>query len=193
MVHRAIAKRLSRQDWVDAALRSTAQVGLENVSVEALAKTLNATKGSFYWHFTDRAELVDAALAEWQRRTTTEVFDGIGHTPTEDPVARLMDRVLSLGRADDEAADWRIMLAAEHPQIGPAVARAHAVRIGLVTDLLIRRGFDPGRAEARARVAYAAYLGNRMLMHSSGTGKRPDSAALKREFLAAIQGDRPGR
>ena len=60
MVQRAIAKRLSRQDWVDAALRSTAQVGLENVSVEALAKTLNATKGSFYWHFTDRAELVDA-------------------------------------------------------------------------------------------------------------------------------------
>ncbi|MCB0892947.1 MAG: helix-turn-helix transcriptional regulator, partial [Propionibacteriaceae bacterium] len=56
MVQRAIAKRLSRQDWVDAALRSTAQVGLENVSVEALAKTLNATKGSFYWHFTDRAE-----------------------------------------------------------------------------------------------------------------------------------------
>ena len=84
-------------------MRSTAQVGLENVSVEALAKTLNATKGSFYWHFTDRAELVDAALAEWQRRTTTEVFDGIGHAPTEDPVARLMDRVLSLGRADDEA------------------------------------------------------------------------------------------
>ena len=105
MVQRAIAKRLSRQDWVDAALRSTAQVGLENVSVEALAKTLNATKGSFYWHFTDRAELLDAALAEWQRRTTTEVFDGIGHAPTEDPVARLMDRVLSLGRADDEAAE----------------------------------------------------------------------------------------
>ena len=82
----------------------------------------------------------------------------------------------SVGRDD---VGWRLLVARK---IGQMVAYQ-----------LIRRGFSPGQAEARARVAYAAYLGNRMLMHSSGTGKRPDSAALKREFLAAIQGCRPGR
>ena len=71
---------------------------------------------------------------------------------------------------------------------GPVVARAHTVRIGYVTDLLVARGFDRPRAEARARVAYAAYLGNRMLMHSRQSGDAPDAAALKREFLAAILG-----
>lgn len=188
MPRTATAKRLSRQDWVEAALRSTAESGLENVSVEALAKGLRATKGSFYWHFDDRAALIDATLAEWERRTTTAVLTPMDEAPAEDALALLTDRVLSLGRAEDEAADWRILLAADHPQIGPVVARAHAVRIGYVSNLLVARGFDRARAEARARVAYAAYLGNRMLMHSHNPGDAPDAAALKREFLAAILG-----
>ncbi len=35
-------------------------------AIELLAKKLQVTKGSFYWHFKDRRDLVDAVLEEWK-------------------------------------------------------------------------------------------------------------------------------
>ena len=48
----------SKQAWLDAAYATFRSEGLAAVRVEPLARSLGATKGSFYWHFHDRAELV---------------------------------------------------------------------------------------------------------------------------------------
>jgi AcrR family transcriptional regulator len=53
---------LSKADWTEAALDALAGDGLSNVAVEPLARRLGATKGSFYWHFANRAELIAATL-----------------------------------------------------------------------------------------------------------------------------------
>ena len=53
--------RLSRDDWAGAALDALSG-GLGAVAVEPLAARLGATKGSFYWHFRNRDELIAAAL-----------------------------------------------------------------------------------------------------------------------------------
>ncbi|MDQ6732181.1 MAG: TetR/AcrR family transcriptional regulator, partial [Actinomycetota bacterium] len=53
---------LSRTDWTEAALLALAHDGLAGVAVQPLARRLGATKGSFYWHFADRAELIAATL-----------------------------------------------------------------------------------------------------------------------------------
>jgi AcrR family transcriptional regulator len=36
------------------------------VRVEVLARDLGVSKGSFYWHFRDRGELLDKLLARWE-------------------------------------------------------------------------------------------------------------------------------
>ena len=56
----------SADDWVDAAYRRFNEGGLAAVRVEAVARDLGATKGSFYWHFTDRGALVDDVLTRWE-------------------------------------------------------------------------------------------------------------------------------
>ena len=62
--------RLSREDWIEAALQALADGGPREVAVERLAARLGATKGSFYWHFADREELISEALATWEREAT---------------------------------------------------------------------------------------------------------------------------
>jgi glycosyltransferase involved in cell wall biosynthesis len=47
--------------------------------VEPLAKDLGVTKGSFYWHFRDRADLLEAMLEEWRRRVSAM---GLEHAVT---------------------------------------------------------------------------------------------------------------
>ena len=55
---------LTAADWAQAALQLIAEAGLGALTVEALAARLGVTKGSFYWHFSGRSDLLAAALAE---------------------------------------------------------------------------------------------------------------------------------
>src|SRR4051794_41644168 len=66
---------LTGSDWTEAALEALARGGLTAVAVEPIAKSLGATKGSFYWHFADRNALLESALELWERRGTQR---GIG-------------------------------------------------------------------------------------------------------------------
>ena len=43
-----------------------AEEGVAAVAVEALARRLGVTKGSFYWHFKNREALLQAALKRWE-------------------------------------------------------------------------------------------------------------------------------
>src|SRR5260221_12707598 len=66
-------RRLTRDDWITAALAAIADGGLAAVGVEPLAARLGATKGSFYWHFKNRDALLEAAIRRWEKETTTDV------------------------------------------------------------------------------------------------------------------------
>ncbi len=59
--------RLSAEDWEDAALSLIAEQGVGALAVEALARQLGVTKGSFYWHFRTREALLQAALERWEQ------------------------------------------------------------------------------------------------------------------------------
>src|SRR6266571_4302142 len=50
--------RLSQDDWVDAAVQVLLHEGPDGVAVQPLARRLKTTKGSFYWHFSSREELL---------------------------------------------------------------------------------------------------------------------------------------
>ena len=47
--------------WIEAAFRRACGRGIDAVRVDPLAKQLGVTRGSFYWHFKDRAALRGAA------------------------------------------------------------------------------------------------------------------------------------
>ena len=57
--------RLDAEAWIAAASDALAEGGIDAVRVEPLAKALDITKGSFYWHFADRRALIDATLEAW--------------------------------------------------------------------------------------------------------------------------------
>ena len=56
--------------------------GVAAVAVEPLAKVLQTTKGSFYWHFADRNALLEATLELWELRDTDRVMASLDETRT---------------------------------------------------------------------------------------------------------------
>src|SRR5437763_15488297 len=65
--------RLDAEAWIAAAFDALAEGGIDAVRVEPLAKALDITKGSFYWHFADRHALLDAMLAAWTDGRVTAI------------------------------------------------------------------------------------------------------------------------
>lgn len=148
---------LSRDDWALAAFLILAERGPSAVAVEPIAARLGATKGSFYWHFPNRAALVAAALELWETRGTEDLIAELSALP--DPVERLR-RVLAEAFADDQGgrAEAAVLAAADDPVVGPVVRRVTERRLAFLATTFSDLGHDD-EAQQRARLAYAAYVG----------------------------------
>ena len=61
---------LTPETWIDAATAVLVDQGIDHVRVAVLAGELNVTRGSFYWHFRDREDLLRRVLQAWSERAT---------------------------------------------------------------------------------------------------------------------------
>jgi AcrR family transcriptional regulator len=150
---------LTREDWADAALRALAAGGVGAVSINALAKQLGASRGSFYWHFADRAALIEAALLRWEQTGTTEIVDELERIT--DPRLQLRYGVqaafANLEEGDIEAA---LAAHASDPLVAPVLERVAMARLRALHQVFERMGFDADAAAVRAKIAFAIYLGH---------------------------------
>jgi AcrR family transcriptional regulator len=151
-------RRLTRRDWEFAALRAVARGGIAAISIEALARELGATRGSFYWHFTSRYALIEAALAYWRREATDAVIAEVGAEP--DPRRRLR-RILEYAVTIDPIIGLEPALTAQadHPAVTPVLRQVTSARIAFLSDCYVDLGLSPDMARRQALIAYAAYLG----------------------------------
>jgi AcrR family transcriptional regulator len=151
-------KALTPDDWAYAALRALARGGVAAVSIEALARELGATRGSFYWHFPHRDAVLVAALVLWERLATDAFIDRAQAQP--DPRERLRGLIRDAIRTDPvPGLEPSITANAAHPAVAPVLRRVTARRIEYLARCYAELGATRAVARRRAVVAYAAYLG----------------------------------
>lgn len=167
----------SADDWVDAAYERFNAGGLRAVRVEAVARELGTTKGSFYWHFTDRPALVRAVTERWEARETDRFIadaERPGGLPRE-RLARLFAEVAERSRVrDGEAALYR---EAEAEGVADIVRRVSERRVAYLADLIGALGIEAEEARRRAVASLAIVLGLQQLAHVRFEA-RVDEAAL---------------
>jgi AcrR family transcriptional regulator len=151
-------QRLSREAWAVAGLRALTAGGVAAVAVEPIAAALGTTKGSFYWHFSDREELVRAALELWESEQTSAVIDELG--TLEEPRERLrLLLTLTLTQRGGPDPVAQLFRDIAHPEVAAAVRRVTSRRIDFVAGELHSTGMPRAEARRRAAVAVAAYVG----------------------------------
>jgi len=151
-------RRLGRGDWAAAALVAIGEAGIGALVIEGLAERLGATKGSFYWHFKDRDELIDAALDRWEQEETEEVIERL--RAVEDPAARLR-RLFELAFGDHPGGDIDVALLADaaNPLVAPVLRRVTERRLDFLTTAFSDLGVAEESARYHALAAYTAYVG----------------------------------
>ena len=149
---------LTPERWIDAATEVLIDHGIDSVRVDVLAQQLQVTRGSFYWHFRDREDLLRRVLQAWREQATVLLTARL-ESAHPDPREQLRD-VISLpirGRAAQRAARIELAIRAwarRDAMARQAVDEADGSRIAYIAQLFSALGF--GVAEARFR-AFALY------------------------------------
>jgi AcrR family transcriptional regulator len=145
---------LDKSDWLKAARLALLKGGVEAVRVEQLARELHVTKGSFYWHFKGRTELLDSLLREWERETV-DLVAHLGEGSTRTKLLKLTRVLVDRARLSEEGdvpSDAAIFAwASVSPKVAQRVNRPERARIRLLAQI-------SGRG-ALTELFYLAWLG----------------------------------
>jgi AcrR family transcriptional regulator len=162
------AEPLGRKDWIDAAIAMLAEDNVEALRVDTLADKLGVTKGSFYWHFKGRDDLLSAVIEAWRLSMTSEtralIVDATG-TPWE-RLQRLL-RIAISGRPDVPGGPFEMTLrdwARRAPAVAEAVRKVDQERIAFLRQLYRDAGLSEQDAADYAEMHMAYVIGTRMTL-----------------------------
>jgi AcrR family transcriptional regulator len=151
---------LRQQDWIEAAIDELSTKGLDGLAVEPLARRLQVSKGSFYWHFRDRQELLEAVLDYWKSRAFTQVVSEL--SPIRDSRKRLAALIQTAwSNPRHLRAEGALISAAStgNKPVQRVVREVVNGRIDYLRSLYLEMGLKPEDAARWAVIAYSAYAG----------------------------------
>ena len=142
---------LSREKWLGLAIDTMAQSCKSKFSLDSLLKVMPVSKGSFYWHFKNRAEFLTAIVDYWGRHDTQSVVEALDTLPQS---ASAADRLWQLMCIVYEMRYGRYdllirSLTLEFPDLQKAVATVDQKRYDTVRRLFTEMGFEGDTLEMR--------------------------------------------
>lgn len=152
--------RLTRADWLSAALDLLVESGVDAVRITRLAERLGVTRGSFYWHFADRGELLGAMLDVWAQSNTASIIRAATTPGTiEDRVLALfmcwVDPELFNPQLDFAVREW----ARGDAELQAVITEADQRRMEAIIAMFAENGFAEREAIIRARNLYYTQMG----------------------------------
>lgn len=184
-VQGGVSQRLTRDDWIDAAFEATIERGFEAVRVLSLADTLGVTRGSFYWHFTDHAELVSALMDRWYQRHLS-MHKGAPEALTGDPATRilqLLDQTIAQSdkdRAQDRFEQAMRNVACKDPAVAQLLEQVDRDRLQLLQGHYLALTGDEHKARELAALLYLAVVGSHEALN------RPAASEKLADYLKSI-------
>lgn len=155
------SERLTRQDWLDLALRTLVENGIDRVKVQIMAKQLGVARSSFYWHFESQEDLHKAMLDDWLRKNTSPIIERAMRP--EPDVNRSIISVFECWIDEtlfDPALDIAVRLWGRRAaNVRAVVMESDILRIDALRRMFLRYGYPEREALIRARVIYFTQIG----------------------------------
>jgi AcrR family transcriptional regulator len=153
-------KQLQRFDWLQRALQIFVAEGIDAVRITRLADDLGVTRGSFYWHFANRGDLIDALVRFWQDKNTAAIEQLVVQAQSlADGIFRYFETCLDAERFDSRldlaVREW----ARRSTRIRELLDREDSARIEALRQFFTRFEYSMPEALIRARVLYYSQIG----------------------------------
>jgi AcrR family transcriptional regulator len=156
-----LVPKVPTDQWVAIARDALIEQGIEAVKIDRLAQRIGVSRGGFYHHFRDRADLLSRLLTLWHD-TVLFVPQGLSlRSPTEalQAISEIVDHLIREDIYDSHfdlaVREW----ARSDPSVAAAVAGRDAERIASLYKVFLALGCDKQEADVRARVFYFHQIG----------------------------------
>ncbi|MBA2921011.1 TetR family transcriptional regulator [Sphingomonas sp. MAH-20] len=160
MKARTTSRPLTRDDWLTMARKALVDEGVDGVKVDRLARRMKVTRGSFYYHFSNRQDLLDALLRDWEVRNLVEIAQVRDRWALAEPD---LSEVVAIWLGEDPgflSFDMAIrMWARKSPKAASIVYRVDDAWIALLTELFRISGYSDKECLVRARITYFHQIG----------------------------------
>ena len=178
--------RTPRSAWVEEGLSALAAAGPDAVRIESLAKALGVTRGGFYWHFEDRAALLEEMLDTWERIAIDEAIERVeaGGGDAREKLRRLFALAASrrdLLKIDLAVRDW----SRRDEAVAKRLRRVDNRRMDYMRSLFGEFCPDEEEVEVRCMVAFSIWIGNHFIAADHGERSRNHVMALILQRLEA--------
>ncbi|HWM83479.1 MAG TPA: TetR/AcrR family transcriptional regulator [Pseudolabrys sp.] len=180
------AARLTRQDWINGAIRKLAQDSVAALRIDELASDLGVTKGSFYWHFHSREDLLDAVLESWRSLMVTRIKDLIGPANAA-PLERLRNllRIALAPQPDVPGGPFELTLrdwARRDVRVARLVREVDAERISFLEELYRTAGLNAAEAQVYAIAQMSFIIGS----HTTAADSTDGTHAQRRRIAETL-------
>jgi AcrR family transcriptional regulator len=178
---------LTPETWIDIATEVLVNEGIDHVRVDVLATQLGVTRGSFYWHFKDREDLLRRVLQAWHARATEQLTHRLERA-SPDPREQLRD-VISLpfrGHAATRAARIELAIRAwarRDEMARHAVDEADASRIAYIAQVFSSLGFPVLEARSRAFLLYTYVVGESLMSTHGGPAQKQERSRFVERLI----------
>lgn len=154
-------------------------------SLDSLLKAMPVSKGSFYWHFTDRSEFLAALVTYWNRHETQLVIDELESLP---PSASAADKLWELMCVVYEMKHWRYdlmirSLTLEFPHLQQVVAEVDQKRFDTLRGLFAELGFEGDELDMRTLSFMATTSMEKLLFLDLSEDDYERQLKLRHEFF----------
>jgi AcrR family transcriptional regulator len=144
-------QRLGSEDWLILALETLSKQGQSKLTIDRLVADLGVTKGSFYWHFKNRADFLEKLIEQWAKEFTVKVVEQAmaDKNDAAGRLFRLMEVITlyNVSRYDIAVRAW----AAQDDKVAKIVKRVDKTRMKDVQSLFEELGFKGDELIIRSR------------------------------------------
>lgn len=151
-----VVKRQSSESYFEIAFRLLAEGGAEAVTVGNLCDALGVTKGSFYYHFYNMPDFIEAFVEFWESsfRASMSV-----HMNEPDPLLQMGGTMTTIARLNHEAEAALRAWGHSNPLIEAAQTRIDQMGEHLVAECVSHFIVDEAAVELLAHQAIALSIG----------------------------------
>lgn len=177
---------LTPEDWLRVAADVLVDKSIDGVRVEVLARMLKVTRGSFYWHFVDRNDLLERLLHAWRQQQTEQVIaanlrQGVSGHGVIHELAGLPMRGIKAQRGG--AIELAIRAWARRDAMARGVVdQVDQVRLDYIAQCFRDLGFCPRTARHRGFLLYA-YMQSESIFRSLGD---EEERAARRAYVETL-------
>ena len=185
MTKRKIQKqdRLTREQWLARSLEILSEEGPGELRIDKITHKMKVSKGSFYWHFKNRADYIESLAKYWDQWSNGETINRINAMEI-DPKAKMKAIIEMVIGENLSAYDAAVqMLTHKEPEIAPIVTKGFMKRLEFLGGLFRQMGFKGRQLESKKQLFVGYFILDGIMIDQESKKKRLEKALNMLDIL----------